>query len=176
MATFSKVDWLFKIRGTRVPPRSQRVPRVLVRTILRTGNFTTLLLDDIATDDEGRESQSRERMEDCVCVCVYRSDIFARKGTRSLVIGATGPPGSQEFWLRPFAFVCIFRRMDRFQNLGNNAEILFVQIEYRIVLEPRFNNLPLLLDRSTRWRILYEFTRLEFLQSFRTKFCKTRLG
>lgn len=125
---------------------------------------------------EGRVSREREWRTVCVCVCVYRSDIFARKGTHSLVIGATGPPGSQEFWLRPFAFVCIFRRMDRFQNLGNNAEILFVQIEYRIVLEPRFNNLPLLLDRSTRWRILYEFTRLEFLQSFRTKFCKTRLG
>lgn len=85
MATFSKVDWLFKIRGTRVPPRSQRVPRVLVRTILRTGNFTTLLLDDIATDDEGRErrvSRERENGGLYVCVCVCTGAIFSREKGR----------------------------------------------------------------------------------------------
>lgn len=170
-------------RHTCCPPRTQapKGPQgarsYRVRFLELQGNFT-LLLDDIATDDEGRKEGrvSRERENRGLCVCVW-SDIFARKGTRRWhVVG-----GNWCHWATWLArvlaagyghlrstFVCIFRRMDRFQNLGslgNNAEYPRANRRFALFL----NHVSLCdLIISTPFAGIC-------LQSFRTKFVKIRL-
>lgn len=116
MATFSRPDWLLKIRGTRVVPRGrkpQRVPRVLVRIEYDSSSYRETLPSSWMISQlmmkEGRKGESVERENRGLCVC--RGAIFSREkgrvgGTLLVVIGATGPPGSQEFWPRATA-ICV---------------------------------------------------------------------
>lgn len=184
MATFSRPDWLLKIRGTRVVPRGrkpQKVPRVLVRIEYDSSSYRETLPSSWMISQlmmkEGRKGESVERENRGLCVCVWRGDIFARKGTRRWhVVG-----GNWCHWATWLArvlaagyghlrstFVCIFRRMDRFQNLGslgNNAEYPRANRRFALFL----NHVSLCdLIISTPFAGIC-------LQSFRTKFVKIRL-